>query len=109
MLLWRQDPRNYCKGLFHTNVDAPKHNHRTRALKRLGDFERSKGLLAREVLDTEVTAETLLAQGVTRAWRLDDQELDEPQGVVTAVETAQKAMNRATGVWVVVASVLALL
>ena len=75
----------------------------------LGDFERSKGLLAREVLDTEVTAETLLAQGVTRAWRLDDQELDEPQGVVTAVETAQKAMNRATGVWVVVASVLALL
>ena len=75
----------------------------------LGDFERSKGLLAREVLDTEVTAETLLARGVTRAWRLDDQELDEPQGVVTAVETAQKAMNRATGFWVVVASVLALL
>ena len=75
----------------------------------LGDFERSKGLLAREVLDTEVTAETLLGQGVTRAWRLDDQKLDEPQGVVTAVETAQKAMNRATGVWVVVASVLALL
>jgi len=29
--------------------------------------------------------------------------------VVTAVETAQKAMNRATGVWVVVASLLALL
>jgi len=28
---------------------------------------------------------------------------------VTAVETAQKAMSRATGVWVVVASVLALL
>ena len=75
----------------------------------LGDFERSKGLLAREALDTEVTAETLLAQGVTRAWRLDEQELDEPQGVVTAVETAQKAINRATGVWVVVASVLALL
>ena len=56
-----------------------------------------------------MTAETLLAQGVTRAWRLDDEELDDPQGVVTAVETAQKAMNRATGVWVVVASLLALL
>ena len=75
----------------------------------LGDFERSKGLLAREALDTEVTAETILAQGVTRAWRLDDKELGEAQSVVTAVETAQKAMNRATGVWVVVASVVALL
>jgi len=75
----------------------------------LGDFERSKGLLAREALDTEVTAETLLAQGVTRGWRLDDKELDEPQSVVTAVEAAQKAMNRATVVWVVVASVVALL
>ena len=75
----------------------------------LGDFERSKGLLTREAFDTEVTAETLLAQGVTRAWRLDDEALDDPQGVVTAVETAQKAMNRATGVWVVVASLLALL
>ena len=75
----------------------------------LGDFERSKGLLAQEALDTKVTAENLLAQGVTRAWRLDDKGLDEPQGAVTAVETAQKAMNRATGVWVVVASVVALL
>ena len=53
--------------------------------------------LTREAFDTEVTAETLLAQGVTRAWRLDDEALDDPQGVVTAVETAQKAMNRATG------------
>ena len=75
----------------------------------LGDFERSKGLLTREAFDTGVTAETLLARGVTRAWRLDDEALDDPQGVVTAVETAQKAMNRATGVWVVVASLLALL
>ena len=75
----------------------------------LGDFERSKGVLAEEALDTGVTAETLLAQGVTRAWRLDDEELDDPQGVVKAVETAQKAMNQATWVWVVVASVVALL
>jgi hypothetical protein len=75
----------------------------------LGDFDRSKGLLTREALDTGVTAETLLAQGVTRGWRLDEEDMDDPQGVVTAVETAQKAMNRATGVWVVVASLLALL
>jgi hypothetical protein len=75
----------------------------------LGDFDRSKGLLNREALDTQVTAETLLAQGISRAWRLDDEELDDSQGVVSAVETAQKAMNRATGVWVVVASLLALL
>ena len=75
----------------------------------LGDFERSKSLLAREALDTEVTADTLLAQGVTCAWRLHDKELDEPQGVVTAVENVQKAMNRATSVWVVVASEAALL
>ena len=75
----------------------------------LGDFDRSKGLLTREALDTGVTAETLLAQGVTRAWRLDDEELADPQGDVPAVAPAQKAMNRATGVWVVVASLLALL
>jgi hypothetical protein len=75
----------------------------------LGDFDRPKGLLTREALDTQVTAETLLAQGISRAWRLDDEELDDSQGVVSAVETAQKAMNRATGVWVVVASLLALL
>ena len=43
------------------------------------------------------------------AWRLDDDDMDSPQGVVSAVETARKAMNRATGVWVVVASLLALL
>jgi hypothetical protein len=65
--------------------------------------------LTREALDTQVTAETLLAQGISRAWRLDDEELDDSQGVVSAVETARKAMNRATGVWVVVASLLALL
>ena len=75
----------------------------------LGDFERSRGLLTGEALDTGVTAETLLAQGVTLGWRLDDEDMDDPQGIVTAVETAQKAMNRATGVWVVVASLLALL
>ncbi len=74
----------------------------------LGDFERSRGLLTREALDTEVTAEIVLAQGISRAWRLDDDDMDSPQGVVSAVETAQKAMNRATGVWVVVASLLAL-
>ena len=74
----------------------------------LGDFERSRGLLTREALNTEVTAETVLAQGISRAWRLDDEDMDGPQGVVSAVETAQKAMNRATGVWVVVASLLAL-
>ena len=74
----------------------------------LGDFGRSKGLLTREALDTEVIAETVLAQGISRAWRLDDEDMDGPQGVVSAVETAQKAMNRATGVWVVVASLLAL-
>ena len=74
----------------------------------LGDFDRSKGLLTREALDTEVTAETALAQGISRAWHLDDEDMNGPQGVVSAVETAQKAMNRATGVWVVVASLLAL-
>ena len=75
----------------------------------LGDFERSKGLLTREALDSKVAAEALLEQGITRAWRLDEEGMDDPQGVVTTVETAQKAMNRATGVWVVVASLLALL
>ena len=74
----------------------------------LGDFDRSKSLLTREALDTEVTAETVLAQGISRAWHLDDEDMDAPEGVVSAVETAQKAMNRATGVWVIVASLLAL-
>ena len=74
----------------------------------LGDFERSRGLLTREALDTEVTSETVLAQGISRAWGVDDEDMDGPEGIVSAVETVRKAMNRATGVWVVVASLLAL-
>ena len=37
-----------------------------------------------------------------------EEDLNDPQGVVKAVETTQKAINRATGVWVVVLSLLAL-
>ena len=75
----------------------------------LGDFERSRGLLTSDAFDNEISSEVLLAKGIERAWHLDEEDLDDPQGVVLAVETTQKAMNRATGVWVVVASVLALL
>ena len=75
----------------------------------LGDFERSRGLLTSDAFDNEISSEVLLARGIERAWHLDEEDLDDPQGVVLAVETTQKAMNRATGAWVVVASVLALL
>lgn len=75
----------------------------------LGDFERSRGLLTSDAFDNEVSSEVLLAKGIERAWHLDEEDLNDPQGVVKAAETTQKAMNRATGVWVVVASVLALI
>ena len=75
----------------------------------LGDFERSRGLLTAEALDSEVSTESLLAQGIERAWHLDAQGMDNPDGIVEAVETTQKAINRATAVWVAILSVIALI
>ena len=62
-----------------------------------------------DAFDNEISSEVLLGKGIERAWHLDEEDPNDPQGVVTAVETTQKAMNRATGVWVVVVSLLALL
>ena len=75
----------------------------------LGDFERSRGLLTAEALDSEVSTEALIAHGVERAWRLDAEGMDHPDGIVGAVETTQKAINRATAVWVAIVSVIALI
>ncbi len=75
----------------------------------LGDFERSRGLLTAEALDREVSTEALIAHGVERAWRLDAEGMDHPDGIVGAVETTQKAINRATAVWVAIVSVIALI
>jgi len=74
----------------------------------LGDFERSRGVLTRDAFDNDVSSEVLLAKGIERAWQLDEEDLNDPQGLVKAVETTQKAINRATGVWVVMLSLLAL-
>jgi AmpE protein len=74
----------------------------------LGDFERSRGVLTRDAFDNDVSSEVLLATGIERAWQLDEEDLNDPQGLVKAVETTQKAINRATGVWVVMLSLLAL-
>jgi AmpE protein len=75
----------------------------------LGDFERTRGALTSEAFDQSISEAELLAQGIERAWHLDGDVPPSPESVVTAVETTQKAITRATVAWLVVVSLLALL
>ncbi len=68
----------------------------------LGDFERTRGLLTADAFDSDVANEELLARGVRRAWQLGN--VDGPEDTVREIETVRKAVNRATVVWVVLAS-----
>lgn len=68
----------------------------------LGDFERTRGLLTADAFDSDVANEELLARGVRRAWQLGN--VDGPEDTVREIKTVRKAVNRATVVWVVLAS-----
>ena len=68
----------------------------------LGDFERTRSLLTADAFDSDVANEELLERGVRQAWQLGD--ADGTEDTVREVETVRKAINRATVVWVVLAS-----
>lgn len=75
----------------------------------LGNFERTRGVLTTDAFDQEVSHDELLANGIARAGSLDLESDEGPEAAVTAVEAMQKAMGRATALWIAVASVIALL
>ncbi len=75
----------------------------------LGDFEKSRSLLTNEALDKTCSNQSLLALGIARAWHLDLSTAETPSDVVGVAETAQKAISRATAVWIIAISVFALL
>ena len=75
----------------------------------LGDFEKSRSLLTDQAFDKTHSNQALLALGIASAWHLDLPAADTPSGVVHVVETAQKAISRATAVWIVAISLFALL
>ena len=75
----------------------------------LGDFEKSRSLLTDQAFDKTYSNQSLLSFSIARAWHLDLSAAETPTGVVDAVETAQKAISRATAVWIVVISLFALL
>ena len=78
-------------------------------LSLLGDFEKSRNLLTDQAFDKTYSNQSLLALGIARAWHLDLSTAETPTDVVDVVETAQKAISRATAVWIVVISLFALL
>ena len=75
----------------------------------LGDFKRARGILTTDAFDQEVSHDELLANGIARAGSLDLESEDGPEAAVSAVEAMQKAMGRATALWIAAASVIALL
>ena len=75
----------------------------------LGDFERTRRVLTSEAFDQSISESDLLARGIECAWHLDDASSASPDSAVTAVETTQKAITRATAAWLVVISLMALL
>jgi AmpE protein len=75
----------------------------------LGDFEKSRSLLTDQAFDKTYSNQSLLSLSIARAWHLDLSAAETPTGVVDVVETAQKAISRATAVWIVAISLFALL
>ncbi len=75
----------------------------------LGDFEKSRSLLTDQAFDKTYSNQSLLALSIARAWHLDLSATETPTGVVDVVETTQKAISRATAVWIVAISLFALL
>ena len=75
----------------------------------LGDFEKSPSLLTDQAFDKTYSNQSLLALSIARAWHLDLSATETPTGVVDVVETTQKAISRATAVWIVAISLFALL
>jgi len=75
----------------------------------LGDFDSTRRLLTENALKGDGSVRELLAQGVERAWHLDESELAGLDNTVAAVEAAAKAIDRSCAVWIILISLLALL
>ncbi len=75
----------------------------------LGDFEKSRSLLTNQAFDKAFSNQSLLAVGIARAWHLDLSTAKAPADVVDVAQTAQKAISRATAVWIIAISLFALL
>ena len=75
----------------------------------LGDFEKSRSLLTDQAFDKTCSNQSLLALGIARAWHLYLNTAETPSDVVDVAETAQRAISRATAVWIIAISLLALL
>ena len=75
----------------------------------LGDFDSTRRLLTENAVKGDGSARELLAQGVERAWHLDESEPASLDKTVAAVEAAAKAIDRSCAVWIILISLLALL
>ena len=75
----------------------------------LGDFEKSRSLLTDQAFDKTYSNQSLLAAGIARAWHLDLSTAETPTDVVEVAEATQKAISRATAVWIIAISLFALL
>lgn len=75
----------------------------------LGDFDSTRRLLTDNALKGDGSVGELLAQGVERAWHLDESDLSGSEQTVAAVEAAGKATERSCAVWIILISLLALL
>ena len=75
----------------------------------LGDFDSTRRLLTENALKGDGSVGELLAQGVERAWHLDECDLSGSEQTVAAVEAAGKATERSCAVWIILISLLALL
>lgn len=74
----------------------------------LGDFDSTRRLVTAKAAEGEASVKELLAQGVERAWHLDESELQGIDKTVCAVETASKAIDRSCAVWIILISLAAL-
>ena len=55
-----------------------------------------------------VSVKDLLAEGIERAWHLDERESEGVDKTVAAVEAADKAIDRSCAVWIILISLIAL-
>lgn len=75
----------------------------------LGDFDRTRRLVTANTAQEDVSIEAFLAEGIQRAWHLDESELQGGDRTVRAIETGAKAIDRSCVVWIILISLAALL
>ncbi len=74
----------------------------------LGDFERTRSFLVSSLSNPRTTAEELICGGLDQAWHLQNGDPNDMLMVAATLETTEKAMQRACGVWLIAASLIVL-